>query len=174
MIYFTRDANIYPSKTRNDMVLFYNSPHQATVGIQSKHSLPFLRLNSEWLLDLELTWSHDQQMLLKIWWPDPKPMPTYFQLCLNGNISHLTVMTTTPVHNGKESELIVRKKYLLATTHIGHSAKSAMERFVLRLDMVPKKCKRRITFQMKLNCFSKKLGCEWSESCHVILAWTVN
>lgn len=142
---------------------------------QSASSQSILGLFSDWLngeqcLDLELTWSHDQQMLLKIWWPDPKPMPTYFQISLNGNISHLTVMTTTAVHNGQGiGANCKKKKYLLAT-----ECCDAMERFVLRLATVPKKCKRWITFQMKLNCFSEKLGCEWSESCSVILASTLN
>ena len=65
-------------------------------------------------------------MLLKIWWPQTQAQhKKYFQLWLNRNIFHLTVMTPSMQ---RESELIVRMKCLqanvftssLVVSHAGH------------------------------------------------------
>ena len=65
-------------------------------------------------------------MLLKIWWPQTQAQhKKYFQLWLNRNIFHLTVMTPSM---RRESELIVRMKCLqanvftssLVVSHAGH------------------------------------------------------
>ena len=51
---------------------------------------------------------------------------------------------------------------------------SPVHSYVLMLDMVVWKSERRITFQTVLNVFLQMWGgCEWSESCSVMLVWTV-